>query len=218
MRTFSQLNQHPALGRQRFPERLWPRRSDPEGVEEGRIFLYFAESAHLSLDSAPTKLKPPMPDLECAIAGERRLFEVGEILATDLAKGADRSAKRARKKMEAISNGDMEAAASIQTWGYFEAERYASLDRILRKKLANKYKTAGAPTHLLLFYDQQSPQGPPEEPIDYFLQRHQEWANLIAGSVFQRVWIFHLAKEFVIGYLEVAPDGTLAAFSRTASG
>ncbi len=218
MRSFSQLNQHPALGRRRFPGHLWPRGSDPEGIEEGRVFLYFADSAELTLDSAPTKLAPPMPDLECVVAGERILFEVGEILETDLAKGADRSVKQARKKMEAISKGDMGTANSIQTWGYFEADRYASLERMLRKKLSNRYETAGIPTHLLLFYDQQAPQGPPDEPINYVLQRHQEWADLITGSVFQKVWIFHLSKEFLIGYLEVAPDGALAAFSRESSG
>ncbi len=217
MRHFSQFNQHPAFGKQRFPEHLWPQGNDIEGIEEGRIFLYFAESAGLTLDRAPTKLKPPMPDLECVISGERKLFEVGEILETDLAKGTDHSAKQARKKMEAILRGDMETANSIQTRGYFEAERYASLERMLRKKLLNKYETSSIPAYLLLFYDQQSPQGPSDEPIDYLLQQHQQWADLITGSAFQRVWIFHLAKEFVIGYLEVAPDGTLAAFSRTAS-
>jgi hypothetical protein len=153
-----------------------------------------------------------MPDLECIVGGERMLFEVGEILESGLAKGTADSEKRARERMEAISSGDVETANSIQTCGYFEADRYASLERMLRRKLSNRYETAGIPTHLLLFYDQQNPQGSPDEPLDYILQRHQEWAKLIAGSAFKKVWIFHLPLELVIGYLEVDPDGTLAAF------
>lgn len=215
MRSFSHLHQHPAGGQQRFPEHLWPRASDPELTEE--VFLYFAESAGLTLNVAPSKQKPPMPDLECVVDGERMLFEVGEILDSDLAKSTARSAKLAREKMEAISRGDIETAASIQTSGYCEVERYASLERMLRRKLSNKYETAGIPTYLLLFYDQQNPQGQLDEPLDYIFQRHQEWANLIAGSAFQGVWIFHLPLELVIGYLEVAPDGTLAAFACDAS-
>jgi hypothetical protein len=158
-----------------------------------------------------------MPDLECIVDGERMLFEVGEILETGLANGTADSERLARKRMQAISKGDVETANSIQTWGYFEAERYASLERMLRKKLSNKYQTKGLPTYLLLFYDQQNPQGPLDGPLNHILQQHQEWAKLITSSAFQRVWIFHLPLELVVGYLEVAPDGTLAAFLCDAS-
>lgn len=213
MRSFSQINQHPALRVQRFPEHLWPRGADAEGVEEGWVLDYFAESARLGLDSAPIKLQPPMPDLECIVGGKRMLFEVSEILDDRLAQGADHSVKQSLRRMEAVSRGDLETANSIQTWGFRSFPRYASLERILRQKLSKKYCTTGIPTQLLLFYDQQTPQGPLHEPLDYLLSQHQEWASLLANSAFQRVWIFHLPLEFVIGYLEVAPDGTLAVLS-----
>jgi hypothetical protein len=49
-------------------------------------------------------------------------------------------------------------------------------------------------------------------PFDYVLQLQQEMAELIARSVFRRVWIFELASGTVIGYLEAADDRTLRVF------
>jgi hypothetical protein len=150
-----------------------------------------------------------MPDLECIIEGERTLFELGEILESDLAEGLAYSGKQSHKKMEALTKGDNATANSIQTAGFRSYPANAALDRILRQKLSKKYETTGLPSHLLLFYDQQTPWG----PFDYLLQRPDELASLIAGSVFKRVWIFYLQSATLIGYLEVADNGMLRALS-----
>jgi hypothetical protein len=76
---------------------------------------------------------------------------------------------------------------------------------MLRQKLTKRYETAGLPCHLLLFYDLQAPMG----PFDYLLQWQQELAELIARSVFRRVWVFELGSGTVIGYLEAVDDRTL---------
>ncbi|MCX6638183.1 MAG: hypothetical protein NT090_24275 [Acidobacteria bacterium] len=205
MRFISSLDQHPEARRQRFPKRLWPGGNDPKDVAESWIVIEFTSAAGLRLDNAPTKLQPPMPDFECIIHGERLLFELGEMLQSNLAEGVAYSAKQSHKKMEAISRGDIETANSIQTAGSRSFPANASLERMLRQKLTKTYKTEGLPSHLLLFYDQQVPLG----PFDYVLQWQQKIAGLIAGSVFQRVWIFELGSRTVIGYLEAAYDGTL---------
>src|SRR5260370_863746 len=107
--------------------------------------------------------------------------------------------------MEAIARGDNATANSIQTAGFRSFSANGSLEKILRQKLGKKYETKGCPSHLLLFYDQQTPWG----PFDYLLQWEGELAALIAASVFQRVWIFSLPSATLIGYLETAHDGTL---------
>lgn len=49
-------------------------------------------------------------------------------------------------------------------------------------------------------------------PFEYVLQLQEEMAELIAGSVFRRVWIFELGSGTVIGRLEAADDRTLRVF------
>ena len=104
MRLISSLAQHPEVRRERFPERLWPQGSDPE-VDEGWIFLEFAESAHLRLGEAPRHLQYPFPDLQCMINGKVMLFELGEILESGLGEGVAYSGKQGQKKMEAMTKG-----------------------------------------------------------------------------------------------------------------
>lgn len=207
MRFISSLSQHPEVRKERFPEHLWPSSSNPKEEDEGWIFLEFTDTVGRRPDAAPTKRPPPMPDLECIIDGERMLFELGEILESDLAEGVAYSGKQSHKKMEAIARGDNATANSIQTAGFRSFSANASLERILRQKLAKKYETNGLPSHLLLFYDQQTPWG----PFDYILHWQDELASLIAGSVFQKVWIYSLRSATLIGHLEAAHDGTLRA-------
>jgi len=207
MRFISSLDQHPEVRKERFPAHLWPRTTDPKDLDESWIFLEFTNAVGLRPDCAPVKRQPPMPDLECIIGGKRTLFELGEILESDLAKGLAYSGKQSHKKMETLARGDNATAGSIQTAGFRSFSANASLDAILRRKLAKKYKTTGLPSHLVLFYDQQTPWG----PFDYLLQWPDELASLIAGSVFKRVWIFYLQSATLIGYLEVADNGMLRA-------
>jgi hypothetical protein len=207
MRFISSVGQHPELRKERFAEHLWPSGSNPKEVDEGWIFLEFTNAVGLRLDASPAKRQPPMPDLECIIDGEQMLVELGEILESDLAQGVAYSGTQSHKKMKAIARGDNATANSIQTAGFRSFSANASLERILRQKLGKKYETKGLPSHLLLFYDQQTPWG----PFDYLLQWQNELATLIAGSVFQRVWIFSLRSATLIGYLEAAHDGTLRA-------
>jgi hypothetical protein len=181
--------------------------NNPKEADEAWIFLEFAAAAGLCIGAAPTKREPPMPDLECVIDDSRVLFELGEILESDLGEGIAYSDRQAHKKMEAMSRGDNAAANAIQTAGYREYPANASLERILRQKLVKRYETNGCPSNLLLFYDQQPPWG----PFDYLDQWQNDLATLIAGSVFQRVWIFYLQSATLIGYLESAPHGTLRA-------
>ena len=205
MRFISSLDQHPEVRRQRFPEHLWPKGNNPKDVDEGWIFLEFTNAAGLRPDTAPTKLQPPMPDLECLVDDKRMLFELGEVLQSDLAEGVAYSGKQSRKKVEALAKGDNATANSIQTAGFRSFPGNASLERILRQKLAKRYETRGLPSHLLLFYDQQTPWG----PFDYLIPWQDEIASLIACSVFERVWIFSLRSAILIGYLEASRYGTL---------
>jgi len=205
MRLISSLAQHPEVRKERFPERLWPRGTDPREVDEGWIFLEFAEAARLRLGEPPRHLQYPFPDLQCMINGKVMLFELGEILESDLGEGVAYSGKQGQKKMEAMARGDTATAASIQTAGMRSFPANASLDRMLRQKLAKQYETGGLPCHLLLFYDQQRPWG----PFDYLLQSPMEFAALIRQSVFKRVWVFYLPSATLIGYLEHSHDGTL---------
>ena len=204
MRFISSLDQHPEVRKERFPEHLWPCGNDSKDLDEGWIFLEFANAACIDVKSAPTKLQPPKPDFECVIAGKQVLFELGEILESDFAEGLAFSGQQAHKKMEALSRGDAETANCIQTAGMRSFPANASLERILRQKLAKSYETNGAPAHLVLFYDRQWPWG----PFDHLLQLQNELASLIAKSVFQRVWIFYLQASIIMGYLHVR-DGAL---------
>jgi hypothetical protein len=205
MKFISSPNQHPEVRRERFPQYLWPSSSDPRVVEETWTVVEFTSAAGLHLDSAPIKLSPPSPDFECIIHGERLLIEVGEVLQTAFAKGVAYSGEQSHKKMKAISRGDSGTANSIRTAGSRSFPANASLERMLRQKLTKRYETGGLPSHLLLFYDHQVPLG----PFEYVLQWQQELAELIARSVFWRVWIFELASGTVIGHLEAADDRTL---------
>jgi hypothetical protein len=209
MRSNETIDQHPEFRKQRFPRYLWPQSENPKDVDESWILIYFAHSAGLHLDSAPVKQPPPMPDLQCVIAGRPVLFELAEILESDLAEGVAYSGKQSHKKAEALSRGDTETASSIQTDGRRSFPANASLKRILWQKLAKTYETNGLEAQLLLFYDCQRPWGPFYyiSHLHYSLQR--ELADLIASSVFQRVWIFHLPTETVMGYLEVDRSGVL---------
>jgi hypothetical protein len=96
-------------------------------------------------------LSPPGPDFECIINGERLLIEVGEVLQSDFAKDVAYSGKQSHQKMEAISRGDVGTANSIQTAGdrKLKFPANASLERMLRKKLTNRYETAGLLSSLL---------------------------------------------------------------------
>ena len=205
MRFISSFDQHPDVRRQRFPEHLWPKGNNPKDVDEGWIFLEFANAAGLRPDSAPAKLQPPMPDLECVIDNKRTLFELGEVLQSDLAEGVAYSGKQSQKKMEALARGDIATANTIQTAGFRSFPGNASLERILRQKLAKRYETKGLPSHLLLFYDQQTPWG----PFDYLIRMQDEISSLIAGSVFERVWLFNLRSAILIGYVETSHDRSL---------
>jgi|SRR5579863_3792932 len=152
-----------------------------------------------------------MPDLQCVIEEQPRLFELGEILESNLAKGVKHSGRQAEKKMDAIARGDHAAAKAIQTAGFRSFSANASLDRVLRRKLSKTYKTNGLPCDLLLFYGQQKPWG----PFDYLLGWRKELAKLIAESVFQKVWIFSLPLATLIGYLEA---GLMRVFERSLIG
>jgi hypothetical protein len=207
MRFISSLDQHPEMRKLRFPERLWPPSNDPKEAVEGWIFLEFTAAAGLRADNALIKCQPPMPDLECVIQGARRFFELGEILESNLAEGLAYSGKQSHLKMEAIRQGEAAGANSTQTAGFRRFPANASLERILRQKLAKRYQTGGIPTDLLLFYDQQTPWG----PFDYLLQWQDELAELISRSVFQRVWIFNLPCATLIGYLEAPSHRILRA-------
>jgi hypothetical protein len=207
MRFIASLDQHPEVRRQRFSAHLWPHGEHPKDVDEGWIVLEFMNAIGVQPDAAPTKLQPPSPDIACVIDGDRILFELGEILDTDLGAGVVHSGQQAHKKSEAIARGDHATANTIRTAGFRSFPANASLERMLRQKLAKAYETSGHTSHLLLFYDQQTPWG----PFDYLLQWQDELAHLIGASVFQRVWIFHLPAATPIGYLEAAADGTLRA-------
>jgi len=71
-----------------------PRANDAKEVDECWAFLEFGAAAGLHLDRAQTKLPPPMPDLKCSIGGVTALFELGEILQSDLGDGVAHSARR----------------------------------------------------------------------------------------------------------------------------
>lgn len=205
MRFISSLEQHPEIRKQRFPEHLWPRCQNPKEENECWIFLEFTSAANLRPSARPIKQQPPMPDLECIVQVERRLFELGEILQSELAEGVAYSGKQAERKALMLLQGEIAAASSIQTAGWRSFRANASLERILRRKLAKTYETKGLPTDLVLFYDQQSPWG----PFEYLAQWHDELACLVQQSVFQKVWIFYLPTAAIIGYLEPADNGTL---------
>lgn len=207
MRLIETLAQHPDVRRQRFPEHLWPRTGIPTDDKEIWIFLEFTLASGLRLDTAPTKEAPPRPDIQCTVKGERIRFELGEILQTSLGEGTAHSVKEAPKKMDALAEGDHAEAQAIRTADYRRFPANAALNRILRQKLAKHYETDGYATHLLLFYDTQTPLA----PFSCLLQFETELLELIARSDFQRVWIFRLPSPAVIGYLEVAANRGLRA-------
>ena len=74
MRFISSLSQHPEVRKERFPKHLSPIGSTSQDIDEGWIFLEFTQAAGLHLETAPTKLQPPMPDLECVVNGRSTLF------------------------------------------------------------------------------------------------------------------------------------------------
>lgn len=208
MRFISSLDQHPEARKERFPEHLWPIGSTPKDFDEGWIFLEFIQAARLHLESAPTKLRPPMPDLECVINGKHWLFELGEILESGLAEGIAYSGKQAYKKLEATIRGDRVAANDIESFGARLFSANGSLERVLRKKLTTAYETNELPCQLILFYDLQRPWG----PFNYLLKWQTELNALIAGSKFQRIWLFDLQIATVIGFLESGGGDSLAIY------
>jgi hypothetical protein len=206
VRFISSLDQHPEVRKERFPKQLWPLGFSSQDLDEGWIFLEFTQAAKLHLETAPTKAAPPMPDLKCMVNRKLTFFELGEILESDLAEGVAYSVKLARKKAEAITKSGRATGNTIKTDGDRLFSAHGSLARMLRKKLTTDYENRELPCHLLLFYDQQRPWG----PFDYLLQSQPELTTLIAGSKFQRVWIFDLPSATVIGFLG-ARDGALHA-------
>src|ERR1700756_1018045 len=106
MRVINNLALHPEVRKERFPAHLWPTASNPRDIDESWILLEFLQAVGTVPQKAPRKLVPPMPDLECNIAGERRLFELGEVLESQLAEGLAHSLKQSRLKGEALRRGD----------------------------------------------------------------------------------------------------------------
>ena len=194
MRYIFNLDQHPENRKKRFPSHLWPPNLDEKSEDEWWILLYFLRAADFLLNKTPEKLDPPKPDFECLVSGQQRLFELGEVLDSSLAEGLAFSAKEARRK-----NG------SIETGGCKSFSANGSLLRMLGKKLAKKYDTAGAPCDLLLFYDQQSPYGPFECLLDYT----EQLVPLMDGSSFENIWLFHLPSEQVMGTFRIVHTGDL---------
>jgi hypothetical protein len=173
--------------------------------------LEFLQAVGTLPEKAPRKLVPPMPDLECNIAGERRLFELGEVLESQLAEGLAHSLKQSRLKAEALRRGDIDKAASIRTIGGRRYAAHACLERILREKLGRPYQSEGARIELLLFYDRQEPWG----PFDYMLGWECELADLLTASVFKTVWLFSLPTQAVIGSLRRRTCGMQTTFDWT---
>jgi hypothetical protein len=208
MRFISTIDHHPEVRKERFPPHLWPSETSEKDLDECWILLEFLTAAGIHPDSAPRKLAVPMPDLECVIKGQQTFFELGEILESDLAEGLAFSGKQSNKKAGALAAGDLDTANSIPTAGFRSYPANAALDRMLQRKLRNKYPTQDLPTHLVLFYDCQPPWG----PFDYLLQMPDELASLIARSSFQTVWIFYLPAMAVIGRLDVLDEILEARF------
>ena len=208
MRYISNLLQHPEIRKQRFPEHLWPGDLDNASIDEWWILLEFLEAAGSPAQVAPTKLRPPSPDFQSVFAGNSRLFELGEILDSSLAKGLAHSGKEAQRKMEALSKGDLAAAASIKTAGGRMFSANGALSRMLEKKLTHNYECNGIPGDLVLFYDQQVPYG----PFEFILENEVAVAQALRASAFENIWLFHLPEARIIGRLCVHGDGRLGAF------
>jgi hypothetical protein len=211
MRVVTHFAQHPEARKQRFPEHLWPTRADPQSMAEHWVLVEFLDACRMVPESAPQKLIPPKPDMECTIAGKVVRYELGEVLESDLAEGMNYSGKQSQRKADARARGDEELANSIQTVGGRQYPANAALERILRKKLTKPYLTDDIPTDLVLFYDTQYAWG----PFHYLQQWESELATLLARSSFDKIWLFHVPDQAVIGKLQLVGNTLQAVFDHT---
>jgi hypothetical protein len=186
--------------KERFAKHLWPTVTAPKDVDECWVVLEFLAAAESLPDEPPRKLSPPRPDLACVITGQTRLFELGEVLQSELAEGFAYSAKQSERKAEAAARGDEATAASIQTADFRKYKAHEALDRMLRKKLSTAYQTEERPADLIMYYDRQFPWA----PFWYLRQWADELARLIGASSFQNVWLFSLQDQAVMGRLRLA--------------
>jgi hypothetical protein len=204
MRFLSSLAQHPDIRRKRFPAHLWPPEDvDDQTKDEWWIFLEFIEAARLSIEGAPTK---GVPDFECTIGRERRLFELGEILDSDLASGLAYSGKQSQLKSNTILSGDLAGAGSINTFGRRKISANGALVRMLERKLTAKYVCNDIRCDLLLFYDRQLPYG----PFECMLEIETLLLPLLEKSSFEVIWFFNLPSAQVMGRVKTASSRQLS--------
>jgi hypothetical protein len=152
---------------------------------EQTIFTEFVEAANLDVDMNSLKSeRPPKPDINCTISGERHYFELTEITDQDLARNVSISLK------------------TLETTGgaYSDDEPLVRAFSSKAVKAQNSYTPLDGKLELLAYYDKQYP---PLE-LQAATKEHLYWVtqNMVLLGPWSRLWIYDTWNKRVLWMCE----------------
>jgi hypothetical protein len=149
-------------------------------MSELRVFLDFAEAAHLPIQHGTVQcFEPPHPDLGCEMDGALHFFELGEVTDSDVA----RRRSQLLREMKPLG-------------GCFNQEK--PLRSIILSKSRIRYQASGAPISLVLYYWKM---GPHTSEVQRVLRELQsEIDSMLRTDGYSKIWLYEHPKRILVAF------------------